>query len=117
MPTTIFPSTNLPSRAGHDIRLILRRWEDDAVELLSRLWKSPPKCIHNNTTAVRSEIGHDAVRRYYWICSKCGEKVYTRIGQGTPTVFLEHSGAELARCDRGGPQSRESEIQRIPLPK
>ena len=106
-PAIIYPSTNLPTRAWRDIRLVLRRWEDDAARLFFRLWKSPPKCIHNNTTAVRSEIGHDAVRLYYWICSKCGEKAYTRIGQETPTVFPEHAGAELSRCHRGTRSSRK----------
>ena len=73
------------------------------------LFKRRPKialaCIHDHSIYAQSEIGHDAVRRYYWICSKCGEKVYTRIGQGTPTVFPEHSGAQLSGCDRCFPGS------------
>jgi hypothetical protein len=35
-----------------------------------------PKCTHDNSSAVWSEIGHDAVRRYYWICRRCGDRVY-----------------------------------------
>ena len=104
-PTTIYPSTNLPTRTWRNMRLVFRRLQDDGAKLFSRLWKSPPKCIHNKTTAIRSELGHDAVRRYYWVCSKCGERVYTTIGQETPTVFPEHPGAELSQCNRGGPRS------------
>ena len=65
-PTTIYPSTDLPTRTWRDMRLVFRRWEDDAARLFSRLWKGPPEGIYNNTTAVRSELGHDAVLRYYW---------------------------------------------------
>ena len=87
------------------------------MRIFDHLWKSTTKCIHNDSTAVRSELGHDAVRRYYWICSKCGEKVYTRIGEEMPTVFPEHPGSELSRCDRGAHEDRESEIRHIPLPE
>ena len=104
-PTTIYPSTDLPTRTWRDMRLVFRRWEDDAARLFSRLWKSSPKCIHNNSTAVRSELGMMLFGVTTGVCSKCREKVYTRIGQGIPRVFLEHSGTELSPGDRGGPRS------------
>ena len=46
------------------------------MNLFDRLWRNTPICTHNNSSAVSSEIGHTAVRRYYWFCGRCGEKVY-----------------------------------------
>jgi len=105
-PTTINLSTKLPTRAWRNIRLVFRRLRDDAAKFFSRLWKSPSKCIHIKRTVIRSELRQDAVRRYYWVCNKCGERVYTTIGQD-PTVFPEHPGAELSQCDRGRPTKLE----------
>jgi phage terminase large subunit GpA-like protein len=52
------------------------------MKLFDRLWKSAPTCAHDNSTAVCSEIGHNAVRRYYWFCDRCGEKVYIQNWKG-----------------------------------
>lgn len=48
------------------------------MKLFDRLWRSAPTCTHNNSTAIRSEIGHNGVRRYYWLCGRCGEKAHIR---------------------------------------
>jgi len=112
-PTTIYPSTNLPTRAWRHMRLVFRRLQDDAAKLFSYLWKSPPECIHNKTAAIRSELGHDAVRRYYWVCSKCGERVYTTIGQEMPTVFSEHRVPSYLSVIAAAHEARESDIRRI----
>ena len=52
------------------------------MKLFGRLWRNTPTCNHGNSTAVRSEIGHNAVRRYYWFCGRCGEKVYVQDWKG-----------------------------------
>ena len=52
------------------------------MKLFDHLWGGSPMCAHNNSTAFRSEIGHDAIRRYYWICARCGEKVYVQDWKG-----------------------------------
>src|SRR5271165_2868546 len=52
------------------------------MKLFDRLWRSAPTCTHSNSTAVRSEIGHNAIRRYYWFCGRCGEKVYVQDWKG-----------------------------------
>jgi phage terminase large subunit GpA-like protein len=52
------------------------------MKLFDRLWRSAPTCTHSKSTAVRSEIGHNTVRRYYWFCGRCGEKVYIQDWKG-----------------------------------
>jgi ribosomal protein S27AE len=53
------------------------------MKLFYRLWrKNTPNCTHSSSTAVRSEIGHNAVRRYHWFCGRCGEKVYVQDWKG-----------------------------------
>jgi|GEM_PF-6868086 len=52
------------------------------MRLFDHLWRHAPTCTHTNSTAVRSEIGHNAIRRYYWFCSRCGEKVYIQDWKG-----------------------------------
>lgn len=46
------------------------------MNLFKRLLKISPACIHDQSVPAQSEIGHNAVRRYYWICNKCGAKIY-----------------------------------------
>lgn len=91
------------------------------MKLFDRLWKSAATCTYDNSAAVRSEIGHDAVRRYYWVRSKCGEKVYIRDWTEMSTVLLEHpgTGLSLIREDTDGViaaphQGRQSHIRRLP---
>ena len=44
--------------------------------LFDRSWRSTPRCPHDQASSPRSDIGQIAVRRYYWVCNKCGGKVY-----------------------------------------
>jgi ribosomal protein S27AE len=62
------------------------------MKLFDRLWRSAPTCAHNNSTAVHSEIGHDAVRRYYWFCGKCGERVYINDWQRNADIHVSSPG-------------------------
>ena len=52
------------------------------MKLFDHLLRHSPTCAHNNSSAYHSEIGHDAIRRYYWFCSRCGEKVYIQYSKG-----------------------------------
>ena len=52
------------------------------MKLFDRLWRNTPTRTHSSSTAVRSEIGHNAIRRYYWFCGRCGEKVYVQDWKG-----------------------------------
>ena len=64
------------------------------MKLFDRLWRSAPPCTHNNLPSVGSEIGHNATRRYYWFCSRCGEKVYIQDREGRADSV---SGAQTHR--------------------
>jgi len=95
------------------------------MKLFNRLWKSAPTCTHNNSTAVRSEIGHDAGRRYYWTCSKCGAKVYIEDRKGNAEVLVREHQVERSLDSRRQTQSdiddrRNSTARdsvRLPLPE
>ena len=52
------------------------------MKLLAYLWRNAPTCNHDSETAVRSEIGHNGVRSYYWFCGRCGKKVYVQDWHG-----------------------------------
>jgi hypothetical protein len=52
------------------------------MRLFDHLWGHAPTCTHNDSAALRSEIGHDANRRYYWFCGRCGNKVYVQSWNG-----------------------------------
>ena len=52
------------------------------MKLFDHLWRRAATCTHNTSTVVRSEIGHNAIRRYYWLCGRCGEKVYIQYSEG-----------------------------------
>ena len=52
------------------------------MKLFDRLRRNPRTCTHSKSTAVRSEIGANTVRRYYWFCGRCGEKVYIQDWKG-----------------------------------
>jgi hypothetical protein len=53
------------------------------MKLFDRLLRRSSACCHNNSTPAFSEIGHNAVRRYYWFCSRCGKKIFVneRVGE------------------------------------
>ena len=57
------------------------------MHLFDRLWNNAPACIHHQSTPDRSEIGHNALRRYYWVCSNCGAKVYIEDWKGNTEVL------------------------------
>ena len=78
------------------------RWENDTMKLFDRLWRNTPTCNHGNSTAVRSEIGHNTVRRYYWFCGRCGEKVYIQDWKGNA------DGVPEAPCDRAITRSHKA---------
>jgi len=57
------------------------------MNLFHRLFCCAPPCCHKQSAQPQSEIGHNAVRRYYWICSGCGAKVYVEDWKGNAQVI------------------------------
>lgn len=57
------------------------------MHLFDRPWKNATACINHQSSPVRSEIGHNALRRYYWVCSSCGAKVYIEDWKGNTEVL------------------------------
>jgi len=57
------------------------------MDLFHRLYRCAHPCCHKQSAQPLSEIKHNAIRRYYWVCSRCGAKVYIEDWKGNAGLF------------------------------
>jgi len=65
-----------------------RYQEVDNMKLVGRLRHRVFGCCHQQSALPQSEIGHDTLRHYFWVCGKCGARVYIEDWKSNAENFL-----------------------------